>query len=155
MNRRLVRGALLVLVASLSTSGCAVLGGAKTGDARDHGMLTKEQIAENHFNTAYDAVEALRSNWLRARGPDSFQTPSEVLVYLDNTRLGGTDTLREIAANTIYYMRWFDGVAATGRWGVGHAAGVIYVSTHPVGVDPVPPIPPKDTLGMSAHRAVR
>jgi hypothetical protein len=111
----------------------------RTGEVRDHAMLTKEQIAENHFNTAFDAVEALRSNWLKARGTDSFQTPSEVVVYLDNTRLGGTDTLREIAANTITYMRFFDGVAATGRWGIGHGAGVIFVSTHAQGVDPVPP----------------
>lgn len=136
MHQRFVR--YLALIAVFSVGGC-FHNGPKTGDVRDHGMLTKEQIAENHFNTAYDAVEALRSNWLRARGTDSFQTPSEVLVYLDNTRLGGTDTLREIAANTIYYMRFFDGVAATGRWGVGHAAGVIYVSTHPVGIDVAPP----------------
>ena len=136
MHQRIVRR--LALVAAFSVGGC-LHNGPKTGDVRDHAVLTKEQIAENHFNTAYDAVEALRSNWLRARGTDSFQTPSEVLVYLDNTRLGGTDTLREIAANTIYYMRFFDGVAATGRWGVGHAAGVIYVSTHPVGIDVAPP----------------
>ncbi len=148
MRPRLVR--CVVLAAAFLVNGCAARGAPKTGDVRDHGMLTKEQIAENHFNTAYDAVESLRSNWLRARGTDSFQTPSEVLVYVDNTRLGGTDTLREIAANTIYYMRFFDGVAATGRWGVGHAAGVIYVSTHPVGVDPAPPMPPKDTAVMAA-----
>jgi hypothetical protein len=132
---------VVVVAAAVSAAGCAGRNGAKTGDGRDHGMLTKDQIVENHFNTAYDAVEALRSNWLRTRGTDSFQTPSEVLVYLDNTRLGGTDTLREIAANTIYYMRFFDGVTATGRWGVGHAAGVIYVSTHPQGMDPAPPMP--------------
>jgi len=128
---------VVLVVAAMLNGGCASR--MQTGEVRDHGTLTKEQIAENHFNTAYDAVEALRSNWLRARGTDSFQTPSEVLVYLDNTRLGGTDTLREIAANTIYYMRFYDGVAATGRWGIGHAAGVIYVSTHPQGVDPQPP----------------
>jgi len=126
-----------LLVAAVFASGCAPR--MKTGEVRDHAMLTKEQIAENHFTNAYDAVEALRANWLKARGTDSFQTPSEVLVYVDNTRLGGTDTLRQIAANTIVYIRFFDGVAATGRWGIGHAAGVIFVSTHAQGMDPVPP----------------
>ena len=126
-----------VLAAAVVLCGCASR--LKTGEARDHGTLTKEQIAESHFNTAYDAVEALRSNWLNARGTDSFRTPSEVLVYLDNTKLGGTETLREIAANTIVYMRFYDGIAATGRWGIGHGAGVIYVSTHPAGTDPAPP----------------
>jgi hypothetical protein len=127
----------VALAAAVLVGACASR--LKTGEVRDHGTLTKEQIAESHFSTAYDAVEALRSNWLKARGTDSFQTPSEVLVYLDNTRLGGTDRLREIAANTIVYMRFYDGVSATGRWGIGHAAGVIYVSTHPTGTDPAPP----------------
>src|SRR5215467_6184931 len=135
MMRQIAR--IAVLAAAVVLSGCASR--LKTGEARDHGTLTKEQIAESHFNTAYDAVEALRSNWLNARGTDSFRTPSEVLVYLDNTKLGGTETLREIAANTIVYMRFYDGIAATGRWGIGHGAGVIYVSTHPAGTDPAPP----------------
>ena len=133
--RRIAR--CVALAAAVLVSGCASR--LKTGEVRDHGTLTKEQIAESHFTTAYDAVEAQRSNWLKARGTDIFQTPSEVLVFLDNTRLGGTDTLREIAANTIVYMRFYDGVTATGRWGIGHAAGVIYVSTHPSGTDPAPP----------------
>jgi hypothetical protein len=133
--RQMVR--IAVLAASVVVGGCASR--LKTGEVRDHGTLTKEQIAEAHFNTAYDAVEALRSNWLNTRGTDSFRTPSEVMVYLDNTKLGGTETLREIAANTIVYMRFYDGVTATGRWGIGHGAGVIYVSTHPAGTDPAPP----------------
>ena len=133
--RHIVRFA--VLAAALAVGGCVPR--LKTGETRDHGTLTREQIAESHFNTAYDAVEALRSNWLRARGTDSFQTPSEVVVYLENTRLGGTETLREIAANTIVYIRFYDGVSATARWGIGHAAGVIYVSTHVQGADPAPP----------------
>lgn len=127
----------VALAAAVLVGACASR--LKTGEVRDHGTLTKEQIAESHFSTAYDAVEALRSNWLKARGTDSFQTPSEVLVYLDNTRLGGTDRLREIAANTVVYMRFYDGVSATGRWGIGHAAGVIYVSTHAASTDPAPP----------------
>jgi hypothetical protein len=135
--RQIVRFAVLAAAVVLWGGGCASR--LKTGEARDHGTLTKEQIAEAHFNTAYDAVEALRSNWLNTRGTDSFRTPSEVVVYLDNTKLGGTETLREIAANTIVYMRFYDGVAATGRWGIGHGAGVIYVSTHPAGTDPAPP----------------
>ncbi len=152
MGKRLVFGVALVSYALFA--GCATSGGVKTGDVRDHGMLTREQIAENHFNTAYDAVQALRSNWLTVRGgADSFQTPSEVQVYMDDVRLGNTDKLREVAANNIYYMRFLDGVAATGRWGVGHSAGVIYISTRPPGIDPASPPPTaKDTLAAAGVR---
>jgi hypothetical protein len=144
----------LVSVVAVSLAGCALHGGAASGDVRDHSMLTKEQIAENHFNTAFDAVETLRSNWLRVRGgADSFQAPSEVAVYMDDIRLGNTDALKEIAANTVYYIRFFDGVAAQGRWGVGHSGGVIYVSSRPPGVDPASPPPNrKDTMVFSGLR---
>jgi hypothetical protein len=102
----------------------------------DRNLITKEQIANSRFQTAYDAVEALHSNWLQTRGTDSFQKPSEVKVYLDNTELGGTSTLREITTRTVSWIRFYDGLAAQGRWGVGHSAGVIFVSTHTPAVDP-------------------
>jgi hypothetical protein len=131
--------ARLVLFSILVTAaGCAPhrTGGEEANRQTDRSILTQEQIAAQHYNTVYDAVEALRSNWLRTRGTDSFQNPSEVRVYLDNTLLGGTDKLREIAAKDVTFIRYFDGVAATARWGVGHAAGVIYLSTHPMTSDP-------------------
>jgi hypothetical protein len=102
----------------------------------DRSVLTQTQIGAHQFNTAFDAIEALRSNWLKTRGTDSFQTPSQVRVYLDNVSLGDTATLRTIAINTVNYIRFFDGIAATGRWGLDHGAGVIYVSTRPMSGDP-------------------
>lgn len=117
-------------------AGCALHHPAEADRRTDRTVLTQEQIAAQHFNTVYDAVEALRSNWLHARGTDSFQNPSEVRVYFDNTLLGGTDKLREIAAKDVTFIKFFDGVTATARWGVGHAAGVIFLSTHPITSDP-------------------
>ena len=52
-----------------------------------------------------------------------------VQVYLDDNRLGGVEMLRNINTSLIQYIRWYDGIAATGRWGLDHGAGVIYVST--------------------------
>jgi hypothetical protein len=95
----------------------------------DFNVLTQKTLVENHFQTAYDAVQALRSNWLNAKGPDSFTTPTEVRVYLNGTMLGGVETLREIGTPTLVSIRHYDGIAATARWGLGHGAGVIYVST--------------------------
>ena len=105
-------------------------------DVADHALITRQQLDENHFLTVYDAVEALHQNWLQTRGVDSFSTPSQVQVYLDNTRLGGVDQLHNIATTTVTWIRHFDGIAATGRWGLDHGAGVIYVSTHPEKADP-------------------
>ena len=102
----------------------------------DRATLTQTQFGAHQFSTAFDAVEALRSNWLKTRGTDSFQSPSQVRVYLDNVSLGDTATLRTIAINTIVYIRYFDGISATARWGLDHGAGVIYVSTRPASGDP-------------------
>jgi hypothetical protein len=102
----------------------------------DQTLITGDQLQEARFNTVYDAVEALHGNWLQTRGTDSFKAPSQVQVYLDNTMLGGVETLRDIAPKTVVYVRYFDGISATGRWGIGHGAGVIYVSSHPMSADP-------------------
>lgn len=109
---------------------CAACGPTTEGRPRgDRNLLTQEELVARGYHNVYDAVEALRNNWLRPRGSDSFNQPSEVQVYLDSNRLGGVDALRGMNVNVIRSVRWFDGVTATGRWGVGHGAGVIYVST--------------------------
>jgi len=124
----------LALVLSLCAACLTSRSTSKPGS--DRNLITREQIADSRFQTAYEAVESLHSNWLQPRGTDSFQKPSEVKVYLDNTMLGGTTSLREITTRTVSWIRFYDGVAAQGRWGVGHSAGVIFVSTHPASSDP-------------------
>jgi hypothetical protein len=95
----------------------------------DRSVLTREQLLKGHFTTLYDAVEALRSTWLRPRGVDSFVSPSQVWVYVDDSRLGGVETLRNIQPGLVNTVRFYDGPSATGRWGVDNGAGVIHVST--------------------------
>jgi len=95
----------------------------------DHNLLTEQQLREHHFVTAYEAVAALRSSWLEARGPDSFTAPSQVLVYLDESRLGGVETLRALPMTNVLSIRFIDGIAASARWGLDHGQGVILVST--------------------------
>jgi hypothetical protein len=117
-----------ILVLATAATACASTGApaART----DRNLLTYEQIQETNKQNVYDVVESLRSNWLRSRGPTSLQGPNaEVQVYLDDTRLGSVSNLRAISTAPVRYIRWFDGIAATGRWGLDHGAGVIFVST--------------------------
>lgn len=123
-RRRLLPILALFLLASACHPGSA------GGPVPDFDYLSRQQMLENNFITVYDAVAALRANWLVVRGTDSFQTPSQIWVYYDQTRLGGTETLRTVRVNDIAYARHYSGPDATTRWGVGHAAGVIYVSSH-------------------------
>ena len=104
----------------------------------DRSVLTREQMLKGQYVTVYDAVAALRSNWLRPHGPDSFVAPSVVWVYIDGTRAGGVEALQNIQANLVNTVRFYDGPTATGRWGVDNGAGIIHVSTWSVGAPGVP-----------------
>jgi len=122
--RRLVACGVIALMAA-----CSRGSGSSSPGPVDHNLITLAQIREHRFTNAYEAVAALRSNWLLTRGPDSFSNPSQVLVYFDATRLGGIETLRSIATASVVSIRYYDGIAASGRWGLDHGQGVIFVSS--------------------------
>src|SRR5437879_2457649 len=122
---------LRALGLAVACAGCS-LHHNSGGPALDRNLLLQEQFSTRGFNTAFDVVESMRSNWLGTRGPDSFSSPSHVQVYFDGIRMGGTETLRTIDLRPVVYIRYFDGLAATARWGLDHGSGAIYVSTHPL-----------------------
>jgi hypothetical protein len=109
---------------------CASAGGSAPPQGRSD-LLVEDQIRGNSYSSVYDAIVALRPNWLRTRGADSFQNPSQIQVYVDNMRLGGVANLEQIPVVSVYYVQWFDALEASARWGLGHGAGVIYVPTSP------------------------
>ena len=126
---RIAYAKVAVLATLVSAIACATGGRSATPERADRELITHEQIEKNHFTTAYDAVESLHSNWLRPKGTDSFTTPTEVVVYINANRAGGVDALKDIRVETITFIRHFDGVTASARWGIGHGQGVILVNT--------------------------
>lgn len=125
-----MRKAPVALLFVLLLAGCASAGSSPRLGRSD--LIVQEQIQGKGFINAYDIVETLRSNWLQKRGEDSFSTPSQIQVYVDNVRLGGVANLRQIPAMSVTSIQWYNGVEASGRWGLGHGAGAIAVSTTPV-----------------------
>ena len=113
----------------------------------DRTVITRDQMLDGAYVTVYDAVAALRSNWLRPRGPDSFVLPSIVWVYIDGSRAGDVSVLRNIQPKLVNAVRFYDGPTATGRWGVDNGAGVIHVSTWSDGAGGIPL--PDSTRGVS------
>ena len=125
---RSVLGGLALAVPLALVLACASKAPPSTS-ARDPNLLTYEDFERHQFTDLYVAIEALRSNWLVTRGADSFRTPSEVVVRYDDTRLGDVSTLHTINIKSVVYVRYYSGVEATGRWGLDHGAGVIFVSS--------------------------
>lgn len=116
--------AALPLLAACSSSG-------QTGPRPDRNLLDGAEIRAGSFADAFTAVRTLRPNWLTQRGVATANLRESVKVYIDNSLLGGPETLRQIAANTITSMRFMDGLEASQRWGLDHGVGAILVFTVP------------------------
>ncbi|MHB1312723.1 MAG: hypothetical protein ACYC3L_11975 [Gemmatimonadaceae bacterium] len=129
-----MRPSRTVLAAAFALSVASACASAPPAAGRpryDPALITREQIQEQRFSNAYDAVKALRGNWLNVRGAESFRYPLSIQVYLDDTHVGDISTLSGIASPPIQYIRWYSGQEATAKWGIDHGAGAIYVSTRP------------------------
>lgn len=117
-----------VAMLSVATAGCSTRSESGTTRSSAKTITTAEMQASGHQD-AYSLVQSLRPQWLRVRGTSSFNLTETVQVYLDGSRLGGPDHLRQISTHSISSLRYLDGLEATQRWGLDHGAGAIVVST--------------------------
>ena len=109
--------------------------------------ITAEEITRAGLSgTAYDIVYSLRRSWLNTRGLNDFgEAPipvtaangdvvlipgePQLIVYLDNMRLGTINELHNIPATGVLGVRYYTPAEANYRWGAGHAHGAIQVLT--------------------------
>lgn len=93
--------------------------------------INEAEIAAVSEENAYDIIQRLRPNMLRARG-SSASTEGEgggIVVYFDEARYGGLESLRNISRTQIKDIRFLSGPDATQRYGTGVPAGAIVVSS--------------------------
>jgi hypothetical protein len=130
---------LAASVMSIMVAACASAPGggdpASSSVSGDADVITRAEIDRGQWRDAWDLVQSLRPRWIQARGVDSLIEPGQVQVYIDGTRLGDVTLLRGIPTMSIIRLEWIDPVAAAGRWGMGHAHGVIAI-THSPAQDP-------------------
>jgi hypothetical protein len=116
---------------ALAVQACATTGGqGSASGGRD--VITAEELSNAAGVTnAFEAVERLRPNFLRSRGPTSIREPSvpPIIVYLDQVRLGQVDSLRGITVESIRLIRHIPARDAQQRFGLDHTGGVIEVIT--------------------------
>ncbi len=95
-------------------------------------LLREEILRDGEADpTAYELIQRLRPNWLRARGQVSLGSPeaSYALVYMNDVLFGGLMTLHQIRPSQIQRMEFIRGIDASIRWGTGHTAGAISILT--------------------------
>ena len=97
---------------------------------RDPLRITMAEIRAAPPSDALLLVQRLRPQWLRDQvAGDPGSMAEDVVVYLDNTRMGGRAQLRQMQSRTIGRMEFVEGRIAARRWGVSHSLGAILVFT--------------------------
>ena len=123
------RWALLCLV--VLGSACAASRALTRSGGRDANIISQEELRQNAFRNGYDAVQALRPDWLEPGGAGARTAGAGMLVYLDDILMGDVETLRNIDMTHVVYIEHFDARAASARWNIGGGQEAIDVSTHP------------------------
>ncbi len=131
MNTPVVRYLLLLL--AISTIATCASASSDSGPGRDPNRITHAEIqAATDAQNAYDLVQQLRPRWLRSRGGRSLTMETNILVYVDRSRLGGLEGLRQIQPEGIYELEYLDAARATALLpGIGsqHVEGAIVIHT--------------------------
>jgi hypothetical protein len=120
-----------VIAGVFALEGCAGSSAASSRDGlrENPDVITRAEITRTQAQTAYDAVRLLRPNFLRSRGVTSLtrQTTDEPVVYLDERRIGGLVTLRDMPVPLIFEIRYLSASEAQMKWGSGHPVGAVHV----------------------------
>jgi len=123
---------LTLLALALTVSACKSGGGTDTPGSvstrpatRDPDRITGDQIQEglaNGLGNAYDLVARLHPNWLRSQGRQSVQ------VWMDNQRMGGVSSLRNMSLSGLASIRYLRPSEAQARYGLDNQGGAIVLS---------------------------
>lgn len=124
MRTRHAIGALAALLVVHLAAGASP---AEAQKGRRSNLITAEEIAKSSANNAYDAVRTLRPAWFVPRGASAGQ--AAIMVYIDGTREESLEALRSVEADRIKECRFLDANDATTKYGTGHTAGAIEVTT--------------------------
>jgi len=97
----------------------------------DPETITGDELARSTASNLYDAVRNLRPAWMMRSRPTAVlqQQQAQLIVYVDGTRYGTIETLRQIVPAGIIYVKYFSAGAAEARFGPGHLLGAIEVVT--------------------------
>ena len=110
MHRRTLFSLLLAVL--LTAAGCASSGA--TSARRDSRVLTPEEIATVPVNNLYEAIDRLRPRWLEMRDVRSLGTGTgQIVVFLNNSYVGGPETLRQFQAHQVVRIRYLDAAQAS------------------------------------------
>jgi hypothetical protein len=145
----------LALAALVVVSACASAASGAPGRRTSSMTITPEEISTSGAENAYQLVQSLRPEWLRARGLQSLsesthtvgregksgtpvangdprvQIPGagrpQVWAYLNHARLGEATALQQIRASDVASLQFLSAAQASLRYGSDNTHGAIVV----------------------------
>jgi hypothetical protein len=121
-STRLLLAALAATIACASASGPQVEGAGPRGDSK---TLTTADLANATQLNLLDFIAAERPQWLRTAN----DRLGPVVVYVDEARIGGVSTLKELTLGMITMVRYYDASAAQQKFNSRDQGPVIQVTT--------------------------
>jgi hypothetical protein len=123
---------VLVMASTCAASACA--SGRRTSASLNPNRITTAEIEEaqkNGLNNAYELIQRARPRWLQIRSDRSLRLETIILVYQNESRLGGIEVLRGLPLVGISSMRYLDAAQAGLLPGAGsaHVEGAIVIAT--------------------------
>jgi hypothetical protein len=109
----------------------AACAGSSRASSSDGGaVITRAELDVAGSVSAFDAVQRLRPNFLRGRGPTSIVNTSartRPAVFVDGSEYGEIESLRTFPASRVEEIRFLSGPEAVTRLGSVYVSGVIQV----------------------------
>jgi hypothetical protein len=135
----LVQRGILVLTVLVSAFAMACASTKTDEEGRRTDVLTREEILGAEASNLYDVIQRLRPRWLQVRSTRSLNMETEIAVLQNDMYLGPAESLREMAPELAYEIRYLEGARAAtaipGLMSGRHIEGAIIVSTRPPGDD--------------------
>ena len=109
-------------IAAQSDSAAPAKAAASGKHEQNH--ITADEIAASKRPTAYEIVDRLRPSWLRK----DMLTGENVVIYMDEQNLGGSDKLRDIPSVDVTELQYLPHEQAVRRWGADIKGSVIVIT---------------------------
>ncbi|MFL5499183.1 MAG: hypothetical protein ACJ8AA_11585 [Gemmatimonadaceae bacterium] len=92
----------------------------------DPDVISTSEIDSQPFRDAYDIVQVLRPTWFTRKSAgattrrigvstSNSAIGAGLVVYVDNSRMGGVEALRQLTPNSIESLRFMDAATATAK----------------------------------------
>ena len=125
MNRRQAFAAFVVVLCW----GCATT--QMRGSTSSADVIVRSELAPLGSMSTLEALQRVRPRFLQPRAASGAMSRSAEYpkVYLDNVPLESVNGLRTVPVSEVFEIRYLDANDATTRYGTGHTAGAILVTT--------------------------